>query len=70
MMYRAHRNSGIIAFTFMLAHPIFLIVSALPKWDFMQLYILPGASWAFNYGIFALWLFVTLRGCKTNLRVL
>jgi predicted ferric reductase len=60
MMYKAHRHSGMIAFAFMLSHPVFLIVSALPVWDFMKIYILPGSIWAINFGIFALWLFVIL----------
>lgn len=59
-VFKEHSRSGKIAFTLMLAHPILLIVEALPSWDLVRLYLLPGQFWMLNWGIFALWGFVVL----------
>lgn len=59
-VFKEHRRSGKIAFTLMLAHPILLIIEALPNWDIIRLYLLPGQFWMLNWGILALWGFVVL----------
>ena len=60
-MYNVHHNTGITAFLFLLAHPLFLAIpylqsSALRAAEFL----LPSANWPKNFGIFSLLLMMAL----------
>lgn len=60
-MYNVHHYSGVIAFLFLLTHPLIL---AIPYFQYSSLkaaqFLLPSANWPKNFGIFALLLMMVL----------
>lgn len=62
-MYIVHAVVGSIAFLFMLAHPIFLILKYIPENTYLAaVYLLPGSHWSINFGVWAFLFMIVLMG--------
>lgn len=60
-MYKTHHFMGAFAFVLLLFHPLLLVTKFIPS-NIKQaaLYLLPGTSWAYNFGIMTLTLMALL----------
>ncbi len=60
-MYNIHHISGVIAFTFLVIHPLILAIRLIPISVVESLKLLiPGGDWILNFGIFSLLLMMSL----------
>ncbi|MCL4417325.1 MAG: ferric reductase-like transmembrane domain-containing protein, partial [Actinobacteria bacterium] len=59
-VYKTHQIIGAISFVLLLSHPMFLIANYLPNRNLALSFIFPGANWANNFGIFALWIMIVI----------
>jgi len=57
-VYEVHKTTGALAFVFILAHPLLLILEALPKLDLALVYLIPGQDLSYSLGIFAILFFI------------
>jgi len=56
-----HAVVGSVAFLFMLAHPIFLVLKYIPQNTYLAaIYLLPGSHWSINFGVWAFLLTIIL----------
>ncbi len=70
-LYRVHMYTGIIAFIFILSHPIFLALQTISNDEFFRSYFIPYYSNSFgqNLGIAGFWLFTILMLFASNQKV-
>ena len=57
-IYLIHKHLGSFALLFILNHPILLAVKAIPKFQIALMYIIPGRDFAYNLGIFSLFIMI------------
>ncbi len=54
-VYHAHHWTGALATVFLINHPIWLVINAIPQYQLAKLYLLPSDSKAYTLGILALY---------------
>ena len=59
-VYKVHHLVGQITLVVILLHPIFLIIRALPNWNLVLVYLLPGLNIPYTYGIVSFFLLILL----------
>ena len=67
--YNIHRIAGSAAFILLLNHPLLLVVQALPQAKLALTYLFPSSSFAYNLGIFGIYLMVLAFVCMFFIRL-
>lgn len=67
-MYRVHMYTGVLSFSFILSHPIFLAINSVDTPEFFRSFFIPYAnnSEALNFGIIGFWIFIILLFFSSN----